>query len=415
MLRRRTFTGAVSFVLSDALSRARTATFLTFALGGLLCGVWVARMPAMSGKYGLGPSEVGVVLLTWGVAAIVAMQGLRGVLARTDSRLVLRIAAPLAAVTAGLVALAPTYPLLLVAIALFGMAFGVMDVSMNAQGTAVERAYGRPVMSGMFAGWCVGAMSGGLFASLTAALGLSFTATVLTAALLVLPATLLVGVGYIEDVPTPTHHAAEGSGRLPLTVYLIGGLAFIAFMAEGAIADWSGMLLRTDLHATEAVAALGYPLFEFAMLLGRLVGDRVRSHLGTRTLLVLAGLGTAVGMSVVVLAPVTPIALAGFLLTGAMVCTISPTTMSLAGSAAPGRSAASVAQVGAMGYGGLLMGPVIIGFVSNSTTLRVGLGIVIALALLIALTARLFPIPTTTDVAALPLTDEELELELLAA
>jgi hypothetical protein len=68
-----------------------------------------------------------------------------------------------------------------------------------------------------------------------------------------------------------------------------------------------------------------------------------------------------------------------------------------------------------MGYGGLLMGPVIIGFVSNSTTLRIGLGLVVILALLIALTARFLPIPTTTDIAALPLSTEDLERELIAA
>jgi predicted MFS family arabinose efflux permease len=400
---------------TDSLGRARAATFLTFALGGLLCGVWVSRMPSMSGKFGIGPSEVGIVLLTWGLAAIVAMQGLRGVLARADSRVVLRVTSPLAALTAAFVALAPTYGLLLVAIALFGMAFGVMDVSMNAQGAAVERAYGRPVMSGMFAGWCVGAMSGGFFGSVTAALGYGFTPAVLAASLFTLPVALLLGPAYVADRPAPVRSSSGRRGRMPFVVYLIGGLAFIGFMAEGAIADWSGMLLRSDMRATEAVAALGYPLFEGAMLIGRLVGDRVRSRLGTRRLLIMAGLGTAGAMTLVVMAPSTPFALAGFLLTGAMVCTLSPTTMSLAGSAAPGRAAASVAQVGAMGYGGLLMGPVIIGFVSSSATLRIGLGLVIVLALAIAVTSRFLPIPRSGDIAALPVEREELEPELLAA
>jgi predicted MFS family arabinose efflux permease len=387
------------------LRRARAATFLTFALAGLLCGVWVARMPALGDKFGIGPSEVGIVLLVWGLAAIVAMQGLRGVLAHVDSRRILHIAAPLAALTAGLVAVAPTYALLLVAIALFGMAFGITDIAMNAQGIAVERAYGRPIMSGMFAGWCVGAMGGGLFGSLTAALGLSFTAAVLVAAIVALPVALVLGHGYLPD--PPVRAGAKARGKLPILVYVIGALAFIAFMAEGAIADWSGLLLRDELHTSEAVAALGYPLFEFAMLCGRLVGDRLRSRLGTGKLLMGAGLGTAAAMTVVVLAPATPVALLGFLLTGAMVCTISPMTMSLAGAAAPGRAASAVAQVGAMGYGGLLMGPVVIGFLSDATTLRAGLGLVIVLALLIAAAARLLPIPSEADIAQ----PEAVELE----
>lgn len=407
------------------LFRARLGTFLTFALGGLLCGVWVARMPALTAKFGIGPGAAGVVLLLWGVAAIAAMQGLRGVIARTGSATILRIAAPLAALTAGLVALAPTYALLLVAIALFGMAFGVMDVAMNAQASVVERAHERPLMSGMHAGWCVGAMTGGLFGALTAFLELSFTQAVLTAALLALPATLAIGRTYMADAPAPagpagsTGSAAAGARRrLPLIVYLIGALAFIAFMAEGAIADWSGLLLHDELHAAEWVAALGYPLFEFAMLCGRLIGDRLRTRLGTRRLLTLGGLGAAVSVSLVIAAPAVPVALAGFFLTGLMICTVVPTTISLAGTVAPGRSATSVAQVGAMGYGGLLLGPVTIGFLAEATSLRIGLGVVVLLALLIALGSRFLPIAADTDLAAADRpaeTPESVEHELMAA
>jgi MFS family permease len=386
------------------LSRARVGTFLTFALGGLLCGIWVARMPALSAKFGIGSGEVGIVLLVWGVAAIIAMQALRGIIARAGSRAVLRIAAPLAAGTAGLVAVAPTYVLLLVAIALFGMAFGIMDVSMNAQASVVERAHGRPLMSGMHAGWCVGAMSGGLLGSLTAALGMSFTQAVLAAAVIALPSASLVATTYLPDPADadPAGPAAERGRRirLPRVVYLIGGLAFVAFMAEGAIADWSGLLLHDELSASETVAALGYPLFELAMLGGRLVGDRLRLWLGTTRLLALSGLGTAAAVSGVLLAPSTPVALLGFVLTGAMICTVVPTMVSLAGTAAPGRSAASVAQVGAMGYGGLLLGPIVIGFIADRTSLRTGLGIVVVLALLIAAGARMLPVGERSDVAA---------------
>ncbi|MCQ0019753.1 hypothetical protein [Actinomadura madurae] len=105
-----------------------------------------------------------------------------------------------------------------------------------------------------------------------------------------------------------------------------------------------------------------------------------------------AGLGTAAGMTVVVLAPAPPVAIAGFFVTGLVVCTIVPTTISLAGTAAPDRPAAAVAQVGAMGYGGLLLGPVVVGFLSDATSLRVGVGTVVVLALVIAAGARFVPL-----------------------
>ncbi|MCP9983514.1 hypothetical protein [Actinomadura madurae] len=79
-------------------------------------------------------------------------------------------------------------------------------------------------------------------------------------------------------------------------------------------------------------------------------------------------------------------------MTGLVVCTIVPTTISLAGTAAPDRPAAAVAQVGAMGYGGLLLGPVVVGFLSDATSLRVGVGTVVVLALVIAAGARFVPL-----------------------
>jgi MFS family permease len=383
------------------LFRARMGAFLTFALAGLLTGVWVARMPALAGKFGTSEGEIGIVVLVWGLGAIAAMQALRGLMARAGSRAVLRAALPLTALSYMAVALAPTYGVLLAAVALFGMTFGITDVAMNAQGSVVEQAYRRPIMSGMHAGWCVGAMSGGLFGVATAAAGLGFTETVLAAALLSLPAGLALGRTYLPDPVAP---AAAGTGRkarrMPPAVYLIGVLGFIAFMTEGSIADWSGLLLHDELGATEAVAAVGYPVFELAMLLGRLVGDRVRMRVGTRRLLTGAGLGTAAGMTVVVLAPTPAVAIAGFFVTGLVVCTVVPTTISLAGTAAPDRPAAAVAQVGAMGYGGLLLGPVVVGFLSDATSLRIGVGTVVVLALLIAAGARFVPLRTTADAFA---------------
>ncbi|WP_241661080.1 hypothetical protein [Thermomonospora catenispora] len=263
----------------------------------------------------------------------------------------------------------------------------------------VERAYRRPLMSGMHAGWCVGAMSGGLFGALTAFIGLSYTQTVLGVALAAVPVALALGRTYLDDGARPAARTSGGRARLPVAVYVIGALAFMAFLTEGAVADWSGLLLHGELRTAEWVAALGYPLFEAAMLAGRLVGDRVRTLLGTRRLLVAASLGTAAGTGVVLGAPATPVALAGFVFTGLAVCTIVPTLISLAGTAAPGRSDASVAQVSAMGYGGLLVGPVLIGWLAEATSLRGGLSLVALFALLIAAGSAMLPIGAVSDLA----------------
>jgi MFS family permease len=392
------------------LVRARLGTVCTFALAGMVCGVWVARTPALADTYALSAGGVGLVVLVWGLGAVVAMQGLRGVISRLGSRAVLRVAAPLMAVGLALVALAPNRAMLLVAVAVFGMAFGMTDIGMNAQGSAVERALRRPMLNGMHAGWCAGAISGGLLGALSAYAGLSFAQAILGGAIIALPATLALGHTYIPEPEAVV--SGIGRTRLPFAVYVVGALAVGAFMLEGTIADWSGLFLNRELGSAESVAALGYPLFEAAMLAGRLVGDRLRSRLGVRRLLTYAGLATAAAVGAVMVAPGTPYALAAFGLSGLAVCTVIPTTISLAGAIAPGRSAGAVAQVSAMGYGGLILGPVVIGPLADASSLRAAFGVEVVLGLLIAAGARLVPLPRLRPVE--PQTEDGDEVRLAA-
>ncbi|WP_336205956.1 MFS transporter [Nonomuraea sp. LPB2021202275-12-8] len=371
------------------LRTARYGAVLTFLLGGLMVGTMTVRIPALTDKLGLSESMVGTILLVWGLGALVTMQSMRRVMARTGSRTVLRVGGPATAIGLVAVAFAPNLPLLLAAAALFGMAFGMIDIAMNAQGSTVERAYGRPLMNGLHAGWCVGAIGAGAGGSLSIALGLSFTANLALVGLVSLPAMIVLGRTYVPDAPA-RESAATGRRRLPPVVYLLGALMFFAFMVEGTVADWNGLFMRDSLGAPEALAALGYPIFEAGMLIARLTGDRLRSRFGVRGMLTVSGLATAGFFAVVLAAPAPMVALGAVFFVGLGVATISPLTLSLAGTAT-GNPGPAIAQAGAMGYAGLLLGPVVIGFLSDATSLRTALGLAVVLGLLIAAAARFLP------------------------
>ncbi|MFG1754104.1 MFS transporter [Streptosporangium sandarakinum] len=398
--------------MTRALRTARTGAVLTFVLAGLMCGSMTVRIPALSDKLGLSEASVGVTLLVWGLGALVTMQSMRRVMTRFGSRSVLRIGAPLCAATLALLAFAPTYPLLLVTAGLFGMAFGSVDVAMNAQGSAVERAYGRPLMNGMHAGWCVGAISAGLLGTAAIAAGLSSTAHLALIALVSLPLLVVISRTYLPDPVTAEDGQAGTRHRMPPVVYLLGAIAFCAFMVEGTVADWNGLYLRDVVGAPEALAALGYPVLEAGMLLGRLGGDRVRVRFGARGMIMASGLVTAAMFAVVLTASTAVVAIATMFLVGIGVATISPVALSLAGGAVANPGPA-IAQTGAMGYAGLLLGPVVIGFISDVATLRTALGIAVVLGLLIAVAARFLP-RAGTRVPAAPAETPDRELSMAA-
>ncbi|MEU3356306.1 MFS transporter [Streptomyces sp. NPDC037389] len=373
----------------DTLRRAHVGVFATFALIGVVNGILVARLPGLAGKLGLDAGKVGVLILTWGIAATVTMQCVRWLVAALGNRALLRVGAPAVTVAVGLFGLSPGYPLLLAAAACFGMTSGVAETMMNAQGSLVERLSGRPLMNGLHAGWSTGAVTGGLLAALLAALHVSYTVSVVSVAVCALPVALAVGRTYLDE--PAEEETSEARRSLPASVYVIGAISFLGLLLEGLVADWSGLLLHGDLHTSEALAALAYPAFELATLTGRLFGDRLRVRVGGRSLLAAAGGATAVGVLVVVTAGTASVAIAGFALTGLAVCVVVPLTMSLAGTVAPGRSDAAIAQVSAMGYSGLLVGPVVIGFVAEASTLRTGIGLMTVAALLIAAGSRAVP------------------------
>ncbi|MGW0070699.1 MFS transporter [Streptosporangium sandarakinum] len=398
--------------MTRALRTARTGAVLTFVLAGLMCGSMTVRIPALSDKLGLSEASVGVTLLVWGLGALVTMQSMRRVMTRFGSRSVLRIGAPLCAATLALLAFAPTYPLLLVTAGLFGMAFGSVDVAMNAQGSAVERAYGRPLMNGMHAGWCVGAISAGLLGTAAIAAGLSSTAHLALIALLSLPLLVVISRTYLPDPVTAEDGQAGTRHRMPPVVYLLGAIAFCAFMVEGTVADWNGLYLRDVVGAPEALATLGYPVLEAGMLLGRLGGDRVRARFGARGMIMASGLVTAAMFAVVLTASTAVVAIATMFLVGIGVATISPVALSLAGGAVANPGPA-IAQTGAMGYAGLLLGPVVIGFISDVATLRTALGIAVVLGLLIAVAARFLP-RAGTRIPAAPVETPDRELSMAA-
>jgi MFS family permease len=390
------------------LSRARLGALSTFFLAGALCAVWTVRMPALKQKLDLSDAQLGLEVLGWGVGALITMLIAGRIIGRYGSRSVLRLALPGTAACLALVGLAPNFTLLIVTGLVFGLCFGLVDVSMNTQASTVERRYGRPLMGGMHAGWSLGAVTGGLLGAGTAWLGLNFTAALCLVAALCLPAILAIGPLYLSEGALPQLGASSAPAaaslttsttstsrarrpRLPLLVYLFGAIVFCSYLAEGAVADWSGVYLRDSLGATEVVATFGYPMFEASMFVGRMFSDRLTTHFGARTLITVSGLAAAAAFLLVVLAADPAYALLGFALVGLGVCAVSPLAMSLTGAAGGAHTERAIATASTLGYSGLLLGPVSIGFVSAATSLRIGYAVVIGVCVAIAVGATFVP------------------------
>ena len=266
---------------------------------------------------------------------------------------------------------APGYAALLPALFVLGAVNGALDVLMNAHAARVEAAQGRPIMSSFHACWSLGGLLGRGRHGIGGRPGRQR------------PARRCGGRGRAGrcrglDRPDGREGGAAGGFVWPSrAVAWIGALCFLAFMTEGAVADWSGVFLMQVAGATAAGAAAGFAGFSAAMVLGRVFGDWTVRRLGPAVVL-RGGAGlAAAGFGLAVAWPAA--GAAGFALVGLGVANMAPLLFSAAGRAGPAAST-GVAAVATLGYAGLLLGPPMVGAVSDVVGLRGALGLLVVAA-----------------------------------
>jgi MFS family permease len=367
---------------------ARAAVTGIFFLNGVGAGAWFARIPAVQQNLQLSAGALGGVLLAVAVGALIAMPLIGWAVARIGSRPVVTCAVLAFAGSLALPPLAPSPPLLAVALLLYGIGAGSLDVSMNSQGVVVERRYGAPIMSSLHAafsfGGMVGAAAGGFAASRDIAPTPQLAVTAVAIAGLGLGATRVL-------LPASVDAGAAGAGpafaRPSKALLGLGVIGFCALLSEGAMSDWSAVYLHQDLATGAALAATGYSVFSLTMALGRLAGDWLTARLGAVALTRGGGLLSAVGLGIALLVGHPAAALVGFACVGAGMATVFPLVLSAAGRAQRGAAGPAIAAVATMGYCGFLAGPPAIGFTASFFNLALALGLVAVLGVVIAVLA----------------------------
>ncbi len=375
-------------------TRARWAVTAVFAANGATIASLAVRTPSLKLDHGLSAGQLGLTSAFFGVAAIVAMQLAGGLAARVGSARIVRAATvllPLALVALGLTRNLGQLAAVMLAI---GAVHGTLDVAMNAHAVAVERALGRPIMNGCHAAWSLGAVVGSLAGGAAAGAGLSLTrhylmlAVVLVALAVPLGRRLLPGAADRSTRPS----TVDGSRRIGWSrrLLVLGAMGAIVLTCEAAVANWSGVLLHDRLGASLGVASLGYIAFTGCETAGRLVGDRLFARYPARILVRAGTLVAAVGVALVVLSPWPVLAIVGYAVMGLGLSAPLPVIYSVVGhTGAEGPGAAVfVARFTTMTYSGILLGPVVIGWVAQAIGLTGTLAALVPLLVAVAYRAR---------------------------
>lgn len=369
------------------MKASRFAIATIFFIQGVVFANWVARIPAVQLQLGINKAVLGTVLLGMAGGSLLTMPLTGWMIARRGSRLVTTVFALLFGLALSLPAMMPDAMTLFFALMFFGACGGIRNIAMNTQAVAVERLYGRPIMSSFHASFSIGGMLGAAGGGWIASLGIGPQRHLLCVAL-VCAVLDLVASRWLLPAETDRGSSGPAFARPSGALIGLGLLAMCVMIGEGSMADWSAVYLRETLRTSEGTAAAGYTAFSLMMTLGRLCGDWLTHRLGAVMMMRLGGMMAAVGLLSGLLMAYPLAAIAGFACVGAGLAALVPIVYSASERISGIGPGVGLAAVNTMGFLGFLSGPPLIGFAAEATSLRLALGIVVITSFVIVLLAR---------------------------
>ncbi|TWI65406.1 fucose permease [Pseudoduganella lurida] len=351
---------------------------------GVIYASWGTHVPTIKDKFGLSDAALSLSMLAVALGGILIMAWAGRWIAKVGSARASVTSGMLMALAAFGILLMPQYALLLFWLALYGSMSAVNDVAANSQAAVIEATFDRPVIGSLHGSFSLGGMFGALVAS--AWQGMQWpnqwhlaAVCTLCAALTLSTARWLLPEPAVRTNEDGTPHAGEHlAPGVKRKLVVLGCLAFLALIVEGAMYDWTAVYMREVALATGGFVSAGYAAFSIGMAAGRFTGDPVRARFSEGALVVASCAMCIAGLGVALLFPTVATALAGFLVCGLGVANIIPVMFSSAGRIALANGVSpstGLAITTRLAYVGLLIGPVIVGFIAHRSDLRIALAL----------------------------------------
>ena len=361
----------------------RLAIVIYFFINGFLYANCTGRLPELKDYFGISNSTLGTMLFTTAIGALVAMPLTGWLTTKYNSGKLTIYTGLLFCCIVPFIPYSQNVWIGRISFFMTGFFSGAMDITMNGQAVFVERKYKKTIMSSFHAafsiGMALGAGSGALFANYHYPLRFHLMYVAIASII-----TLAVASPVILKNQAGNIVKKDGKGgtqKIPLLIWLIAIIGFCGMTGEGSMVDWSAIYMHTVVGKTKAFSALAVGTFATAMTIGRVFGDYLIDKAGKQVILYCSCFAAIVGLSVALLFVSAPAVLFGFFLVGAGLSNVVPLTYSTAGNIKGIEPAAGIAIASTIGYSGFFVTPPVIGYLSDSFGLRIGLCLTLGLLL----------------------------------
>lgn len=343
---------------------ARLACMFYFMAPGLAYGLVTSRMPALKNMTGATEGGLGIILLCFGLSALIGLAFAPRLIAKISAKTTLLASSLACMVFVVLVSFSSSVWFFGIAMALLGICVGLCDVTMNVQGVEVERAYKKSSMNILHAGYNIGAAAaacaGSIFAATNFGVWVNFVLPVAVMAGMLWWAEPRLVTGNLEKPERSESSplvSVEPKKRLPFLVWVCGLLCVCCYVSEGSVGEWGSLYLHQEKAAPESIAALVFAGFSICSLLCRLVADRLRNNFGDFLVSTAGATIALAGMLTVLSSSSWSICLIGYAMMGLGQAPIVPIAFSRAGAIKGVSTARATSLVSLLAYAGLLFAP----------------------------------------------------------
>ena len=367
-----------------SLQRTRIAVALFYFGQGIAFASWASRIPDIKHRLNLSDGSLGSILLCLPLGQLFTMPLSATLVTKYGSKKILTIAVPLYVVALTNLGLAAAPWQLALFLFMFGVIGNIANISLNTQGVEAEKLYNRPINTSFHGAWSIAGFAGALVGLLM----VNFHVKPYLHFIFIL---LLIWINvFINYKHLVSGKPAAASVKRPFFIkpqgalLKLGVIAFFAMATEGAMFDWSGVYFKEIVIAPHSLIVLGYASFMVMMATGRFLGDFVISKIGRKRTMQLSGFTIFSGMALAVLFPYVVTATIGFMMVGLGTATNIPSVFSIAGRNEKVSAGIALAMVSSVSYFGFLMGPPLIGYISQLSSLRYSYAVIGCFGLLIS-------------------------------
>ena len=377
------------------LNRVRLATSLFFFGMGFSFATWASRIPDIKSMLMLSEAGLGTLLFALPAGQLSAMPFSGRIVTKYGSRNILFIALLLYGFCLTLLGLANAKWQLALGLYIFGICGNFCNIAVNTQGIYTQQLFKRPIMGSFHGSWSLAGFFGALVSLVVLSLNFTPFQHFMVAFVLVI---IIVATNHKFIIATKIKKV-ENTERYSFfkkpdtTLLWLGLIAFCCMASEGIMFDWSGVYFKDIVKAPGALVVLGYTSFMISMASGRFVSDIFVKKYGVKKVLITSGIVISVGLYMAVLFPYLIPCTIAFMLVGFGVSNVIPTIVSIAGNNPNVPTGIALTVVSSISFLGFLLGPPIIGFIAEATSLRYSFAIIGVFGIFISIlvsTLRIF-------------------------